>query len=182
MNAPQDKAAFKSVYKAHAGLVHFVAMRAGLAREEAEDVVQETFVRLFQKAADIRDSTRLSAWLTVTARNLAIDRLRSRRRLVPTEGEVLEGSVTQLWEGHADGPRHELEVSLIGRLLDKLATTPGGETLRQFYGEGMSTKEIAAQNGEAISTVTTRLSRLRAKFKDELKRHIEELRSHSATE
>ena len=65
---------------------------------------------------------------------------------------------------------------LEGRVADAYrALRNSEETLRQFYAEGLSTKEIARRNGEAVSTVTTRLSRLRARFKDEFRRHIENL-------
>ncbi len=172
-----DQAAFKSYYQTYVGLVHYVATRAGLGRDEAEDVAQETFVRLFQRASEIRDPAKVQAWLTVTAKNLAIDRLRAGNRVKPSGDDAVLDGGGRLWEAREGGEARELELLLVGELLDKLARTPGGETLRQFYAEGMSAKEIAAKNGEAISTVTTRLSRLRTKFKDELRRHIEDLRS-----
>jgi RNA polymerase sigma-70 factor (ECF subfamily) len=172
-----DQTAFKSYYQAYVGLVYYVATRAGLGKDEAEDVAQETFVRLFQRASEIREAAKVQAWLTVTAKNLAIDKLRAAKRFAP---ELAEGALDEdkhkLWRNRA-GDGRELELLLVGQLLDKLAQTPGGETLKQFYADGMSAKEIAAQNGEAISTVTTRLSRLRAKFKEELRRHIEDLRA-----
>lgn len=172
-----DQTAFKRYYQTYVGLVHYVATRAGLGKDEAEDVAQETFVRLFQKASEIRDPAKVQAWLTVTAKNLAIDRLRAGKKLRYEESETLERESGRLWEERAGGEGLELELVLVGELLEKLAKTPGGETLRQFYAEGMSAKEIAAKNGEAISTVTTRLSRLRTKFRDELRRHIEDLRA-----
>lgn len=172
-----DRATFKSYYQQYVGLVHFVAIKAGLAKDEAEDVAQETFTRLFQRAGEIREASKVQAWLTVTAKNLAIDRLRVQKRVKPTgEDDALDQAPSRLWEPRGGGEGRELELMLVGELLERLAKTPGGETLRQFYADGMSAKEIAAKNGEAISTVTTRLSRLRTKFRDELRRHIDDLR------
>lgn len=172
-----DRAAFRRIYTATFGLVAHVAMRTGLAREEADEVIQETFLRLHERHAEIRDAAALKGWLAVTARNLALDRLRKKtRQKTRAAGAGLEvQAVTALWD--SGGALRELEVALVRDLLDEIATEPGGETLRLFYAEGLAAKTIAARNGEAVSTVTTRLSRLRAKLSAKLKERIEELRS-----
>jgi RNA polymerase sigma-70 factor (ECF subfamily) len=171
-----DRGAFRRVYEATVGLVAYVATRAGLAREEADEVIQETFLRLHERAGEIRDAAGLKSWLAVTARNQALDRLRKRaRQRTAAAGEDLEAAaVAELWD--RGGALRELEVAVVRDLLDEIAREPGGETLRLFYADGLAAKEIAARNGEAVSTVTTRLSRLRAKLGERLRARIEELR------
>jgi RNA polymerase sigma-70 factor (ECF subfamily) len=181
--AAGDRAALKQAYDRYVALVHFIAKRHGLSHEDVDDVVQETFLKLSAKAGSIREGTRLKAWLVACARNLAIDKWRRQRSTGDQSAEAaVDGGRRPLWQD--EGPRgaHECEIELVRELLDQVAATPGGETLRQFYRDGMSAKDIAAKNGEAISTVTTRLSRLRAKFGDELKRRIETLRASRVIE
>jgi RNA polymerase sigma-70 factor (ECF subfamily) len=183
-----DPKLFRRVYQEHVALVHYVAQRAGLASSDSEDVAQEAFTRLYARLGEIRGPDKLKAWLVTCARHLAIDRLRASRRHLLTDfaepgGEALERrGPAALWQSGEEGKLgalRELELRLVGELLDRVAALPGGETLRQFYAEGLSTKEIARRNGEAVSTVTTRLSRLRARFREEFKSHIEGLRAQA---
>lgn len=172
-----DRVVFRRVYEAYVGLLRYVAGRLGLRGEEADEVVQESFLRLHQRAGEIKDAAKLKSWLVANVRNQAIDRLRTRKRhATPVGAEELENVGAPLWAAHVDA-HQELELGLVRELLERLAGTPGGETLKLFYVDGLSAKEIATRNGEAISTVTTRLSRLREKFGDELRRHVQALRN-----
>lgn len=171
-----DRAVFRRVYEAYVGLLRYVAGRLGLGGEEVDEIVQETFLRLYERAGEVQDASKLKAWLVAATRNQAIDRLRSRRRqATPAASGDLSDASAQLWVPHVDVTR-ELEIDLVRDLLGRIAGAPGGETFRLFYVEGLSAKEIAARNGEAISTVTTRLSRLRDKFGEELRQHVLALR------
>lgn len=171
-----DRAAFRRVYVAYAGLVRFVALKHALSREEADEVTQETFLKLHVRSREVRDPARIKAWLVTTVRNLAIDRLRSRQRQAPVaDPEVLEAAAETLWPEATTAAR-EAELALVRELVERIASSPGGETFRRFYVDGCSAKEIAQANGEAISTVTTRLSRMRERFREELRVKIESLR------
>lgn len=175
-----DRTAFRRIYDAYAGLLLYVVRRHGLSDEEADEVMQETFLKLHQRANDVRDPARLKAWLVSLARNLAVDRLRSKKRQAQsTSQDVLEEAHIPLWQND-DSAAREAELLLVKELVERLARAPGGETFRLFYVEGHSAKKIAAENGEAISTVTTRLSRLRDRFRTELREHIETLRNQTA--
>ena len=172
-----DREAFRRIYNAYAGLLRFVIRRHGLSHEEAEEVMQDTFLKLFERASEIHDGARLKSWLVATARHQTIDRLRAKKRHAKgVEPGVLENAHEPLWQS-SESITRESELLLVGKLVDRIAQCPGGETFRLFYVEGLSAKVIATKNGEAISTVTTRLSRLRERFRDELRLHIEALRS-----
>ncbi len=147
----------------------FRAARSVVAsNEEAEDVVQETYVRAFTRLDGFRGESRFSTWLTRIALNEALGRVRRRR---PTAGlDVLDsfaGSAsvirlpTSLAPEAADaelGRRQARE--LLERVVDELP-----EAYRTVFilrdVEEMSTEETADQLGLKPETVKTRLHRAR---------------------
>ena len=93
-----DAPAFRVLVDRHLPSVHRAARRMLSDEAEAEDVAQETMLRLWRTAAslEIGDSG-VGPWLRRVASNLAIDRLRARRRLdVTDEVPEQESRPTQL--------------------------------------------------------------------------------------
>jgi RNA polymerase sigma-70 factor (ECF subfamily) len=78
--ASRDEAALAEFYDRHSRLAYTLIMRILASPSDAEDVLQETFVRVWSRA-ETYDAVlgSPSAWLTRIARNRAIDRLRARR-------------------------------------------------------------------------------------------------------
>ena len=144
----------------HAQAVYRLAYARTGSREDAEDVTQETFLRLVRTAPEFADEDHCRAWLLRVAMNCAGDLFRSAWRRhtrpleeaeqmpAPEEGGVLE-AVLALPE------RYRAPVHL-------------------FYYEGLSTAEIAAVLGKSEGAVRTRLSRARTMLRGAL----EECESH----
>jgi RNA polymerase sigma-70 factor (ECF subfamily) len=89
--AARDPSALRAVIAHHAGPLHRVAYRMTGDAHEAEDIVQEAVLRLWDQAPALAArypgaALRLGGWLQRVVTNLAIDRLRRTRRL--TDGEV----------------------------------------------------------------------------------------------
>ena len=89
--AEGDQAAFQEVYRRTCAKLLGICLRISIDREEAEDVLQDVFVTVWQKAAQF-DSTRSSpiTWLATLARNRAIDRLRASGRRISTPLDAIE--------------------------------------------------------------------------------------------
>jgi RNA polymerase sigma-70 factor (ECF subfamily) len=77
-----DPAAFRSLIRRHDRYLYRIARSVVPDDQEAEDVVQETFVRSFTRLVDFRGDASLSTWLTRIALNEALRRHRRRRRIV----------------------------------------------------------------------------------------------------
>lgn len=71
-----DQAAFARLYQDHAQAIHSLAWRLTSDRQAAEDIVQETFLRLLRWFGGADPDRPLRPWLRQVASNLAIDRLR----------------------------------------------------------------------------------------------------------
>jgi RNA polymerase sigma-70 factor (ECF subfamily) len=74
-----EPAAFRTLASLHTGPIMSYAYRILQDRAEAEDVAQETLLRLWKDAARYEPTAKVSTWLHRIAHNLCIDRLRARR-------------------------------------------------------------------------------------------------------
>ncbi len=100
--ADGDVQAWQGVVDSYAGLLWAIARARGLGAGDAADVVQTTWLRLFENARSVRDAERLRAWLAVTARREAL-------RVLGLAGRsVLVSDDAQLEPVGADAPVDEL--------------------------------------------------------------------------
>lgn len=178
----KDKHVFKKVYDEYYALVRHVAARCGAEALNIDDVVQETFIRLYTNTEQIYHQEKLKHWLATTARNICLDQIRkrkvehkyARRTLneiqIPPQNDTLQQATFT-----TQSEIHELELTLVGALIDKVTSETEDETFSLFYCKGLSAKEIAKRQNAPLSTVTNRLSRLRKRFNKHLISHIRQL-------
>jgi RNA polymerase sigma-70 factor (ECF subfamily) len=139
--------------------------------DEADDVVQEAFVRAFRALASLKDPERFSAWLFTIARNRARSYLSSRathERAAEEAGREarLSGDTAPAANVHLE---REAELRAVREVIDGLREGPEKETVRLFYLEGtLSAREIAQRMGVGKSAVTMRLERFRARIREAL--------------
>ncbi len=168
-----DVAALDALYDRYAGVVFALVLRIVADRPVAEELLQETFLRAWQRAGLFEGSRgRVPSWLLGIAHNLAIDELRRRRRrpqaVTPRERERAERELAGLPD---PGPavaeeawsrlrRAQIEAAL-GRL------PPAQRRIIELaYFEGYSQSEIAARLGEPLGTVKTRMRLGMRKLRD----------------
>lgn len=75
-----DVPAYRELVRRHGKKLHHYAARLTKSPADAEDIVQETFLRLWQRASEYSPRARVTTWLHRIAHNLAVDRLRARGR------------------------------------------------------------------------------------------------------
>ena len=162
--ATRDEAALAEFYDRHSRLAYSVIMRILRSPSDADDVLQETFVRVWSRA-DTYDAMLGSpaTWLTRIARNRAIDRLRARRVRgnVAVEPAVQSGDAASRWEPVThDTPETLLEDHTIaGAVRTALASlTPAQRALIEAaFFEGYTHTELATRFGVPLGTVKTRI-------------------------
>lgn len=143
--------------------------------DQAQDVVQEVFIRVWQKGDEFRANASLFSWIYRITVNLAIDHLRkskSRGKLSDGEGKYSEQYLTEQESGStAAVPGSDLDRrALRGRLdasLETLSKNQKQAFVMRYYQE-MAIDEIAAIMGCKESTVRQHLFRACHKLQDEL--------------
>ncbi len=158
-----EGAAFEEIVRQQRARVYKLAYRMLRAREEAEDVTQETFVKAFEALPTLREPAALQTWLCRIAASLCLSRLRAPRyrRELPTE--------TLAWQGGGDPAREEAEFARLVR--ETMAQLPPHYRLliEACYVEGRSYKETARLTGVGVETLKTRLFRARRLLRGRLR-------------
>ena len=151
-----DKAAFALLYTQTAAKLFGVAVRIVGRREEAEEVLQESFVAVWQRAGDF-DAARGSAtgWLTTIVRHCAIDQLR-RSSARPESRPAPEDALAAMTASGAADIGAELRA--LQRCLDELDEAPRRAVLLA-YCHGLTREELAARLEVPVGTVKSWLRR-----------------------
>jgi RNA polymerase sigma-70 factor, ECF subfamily len=145
--------------------------------EEAEDIVQETFVHLWRRATryDPQKSS-VSTFLVLVTRSRAIDRLRTRQVVDRTLGQVgLEPSAT--FDTSGDGVSRVMNLERRKRVQQELATLPEEQrqVLELAFFDGLTQREIAERTRIPLGTVKTRTLLAMRKLRTVLRLEIREL-------
>ena len=126
-------------------------LRGRLGADEAEDVASEAILRAGRSTDTVPPGARRAAWLHRIARNVAIDRWRRQRRLVPLE---IAAHVTAEPDTSAD--RIDVEVAL-------KQLRPSDRRLLALVAAGTRYSEIARSEGVDVSAIRQRVARARAR-------------------
>jgi len=184
-----DRAAFDALVESYAGRVYNIALRITGSREEAQDCVQDAFVRAYSALRHFREEAAFSTWLYRVAVNVANDACR-RLKSQPMLASELAGpgpddpppDLGGLSRDHhdADGADEHL-IRAQKRQLVLAAVRSLPEHHRTVIVlcdlQGMSYEEAAQVMETRVGTVKSRLNRARLTLKERLEPHMELLRS-----
>jgi RNA polymerase sigma factor (sigma-70 family) len=152
-----EAAAFDAAYAAYRARLFGFLVRMARRRELAEDLLQETWIRLATRSASLADDTRLGAWLFTVARNLLVSHVRATRLDADLVGEQepAGGAVTPFEELAGSQAQRRLEAALA-------AMAPAyREVLLLVAVERMTPQQAAEVLGARPEAVRQRLSRAR---------------------
>ncbi len=170
--ASGDRQAFASLLNRHSRLVLNVLYRIVLSRDDAEDLCQEVFERLWVHAPQWRDDAKLTTWLYRVANNLAINfRQRVQLRYVLNDGlAAAELDAEAGDESHgAESSACSSEVADSALLL-ALASLPSNyrAVLAFRFYRDLPVKDIAEIMGLSAKAVESQLGRAKAQLKEHL--------------
>jgi len=160
----RDAGAFRTIIKTYNQRLYRIAR--GILRNdaEAEDVVQEAYVRAFANLATFRGDSSLATWLSRIVINEALGRLRKRRRTVAMP-ENPEAQIIRFPLNPSDDPERTMAQRQILALVER-ATDSLPDIYRMVFVarviEGLSMEETADLLGVRPETVKTRLHRARS--------------------
>jgi RNA polymerase sigma-70 factor (ECF subfamily) len=159
--AAGDEDAYRSVIERHLHGVHAFAHRILGNRAEAEEVSQETFLRVWRQADRYVSRAKLSTWIYRIAHNLAVDQLRRRRGLVA----VIEVDELPASE-RSELSQRELQAT-VGAALAELPERQRTALALVHY-QGMSNAEAAEVLGLGLRALESLLARGRRTLRERL--------------
>jgi RNA polymerase sigma-70 factor, ECF subfamily len=176
----RDEAAVRAILKANNRRLFRLARSILRNDSEAEDVVQEAYVRAFTHLAEFRGASSLSTWLSRIAMNEALGRLRRARPGVELdalpesahEAQIIPFPMTT---SAADDPEKSMARREIQNVIEGAIDELPGAFRLVFIArvvEGMSIEETAATFDLKPETVKTRLHRARAMLRDNIENRI----------
>ncbi len=157
----------EELYRRFSPRMYAVCLRYAGNAEEAEDILQEGFVKVFKKLDSFRREGSFEGWVRRIFVNTAIEHFRRKRYLMPvTEKE--ENTI----EGKYTGVLDELAEKDILALVQQLS--PGYRTVFNMYVvEGYTHKEIADMLGISEGTSKSQLSRAKVILQDMVRKYID---------
>ena len=166
--ALRDRAAFSALYDATSAKLFGVCLRVLNNRSEAEDALQEVYLRIWSKA----DSYAVTGhspmtWLITVARNLAIDRLR--KRGADPARESMPDEIAASTPGPEASAMATSERARMNACLDELDSEKA-DSIRSVYLEGLTYQDLATRHDVPLNTMRTWLRRSLMKLRDCLTR------------
>lgn len=169
-----DNKELEKIYNDTYRSVYWTAMSLLRDEDEAQDIVQETFVTLIDSYDTLRDKDKVAAWLKKIAANKCLDRLR-RTKTVNAEDDFFENVEAQPEDFLPDSILESAEKrKIIMNIIDNALSEDVRRTLILFYYDEMTTKEIASLLGIPQGTVLWRLNYAKKKIKKEVEKYEED--------
>jgi RNA polymerase sigma-70 factor, ECF subfamily len=165
----REEPALAAIYDRYSRLIYTIALRIVGDRESAEEVTQDVFQAVWQSAGSFQPTGNFSAWLIGIARHRAIDATRSRRHRARAREELLDDERVLSRGSADDGYADMLMLRAVVRAA--LAELPAAQrqAIELGYYGGLTHSEIAAQLGEPVGTVKSRMRMGLIKLRELLK-------------
>ncbi len=172
-----DFDAFQDLVSRYERQVYTLALRILRQREDAEDVVQDTFLSVMEHLPDFREEATFHTWLVRIATNHALNVLRKRKGTLPVSSREDAGEKglphPEFIAPWRDGPEAIAELKETRELLTKALEALEDKHLVVFLlrdVEGLSTEETARALGISDANARIRLFRARLTLREELTR------------
>ena len=175
-----DKKALSTIVSENEQMVYNTALRLLGNREDAECVLQETFLKVFQAVPNFKGNSSISTWIYRIATNYALMKLRDRKKdfsaIDDAEYKVSKTALSAFNRSVGNNPHQAMENSeLQGRMEEAIDQLP--PKFRSVFVlkdiEGMSLKEITEMTDMSLAAVKSNLHRARLFLRDKLAEYAE---------
>jgi RNA polymerase sigma-70 factor (ECF subfamily) len=172
-----DLRAFETLVERHRRRIYSLAYRMTCTHEDADDVLQETFVRAYCNLRRFDLERPFANWLYTIAANLCLDRRRRAKREQRVAWDAVEGSRLELETSETPGPDRVTENGeLREQIEDAISRLPDRqrEALVLFEVEDLKITQVAELMECSEGAVKSTLHRARRRLRDELRDYVGE--------
>lgn len=168
-----DRTALETLVKRHLKLVYSVAKSYIYDSDDAQDVVQETFIKVWKNLKKFQPEKNFSGWLVEITKNTALDFLKKRRPVPFSEFED-ESGINRLYNTITDPSPNPYENASAAGLMETFQSAlarlslPHHDIVVMHDQKDLTFREISDSNKESINTVKSRYRRAIATLKKSL--------------
>ncbi|MBR9914528.1 MAG: RNA polymerase sigma factor [Algicola sp.] len=165
--------AFSALVDNYKDLVFTLALRMLKNREEAEEVAQDTFVKIFKSLDTFKGDSKLSTWIYKVAYHSCLDRIKKNRKFM---NDIEINEFTEHQVKTIDNALERMEIKereqAIANCIDQLPSEDSF-LLTLYYFDDLSLEEISKIVGISANTIKVKLFRCRKKLATILKQQLE---------
>lgn len=168
-----ETSAFSTLVDQYKDLVFSLALRMMKNKEEAEEVAQDSFIKVYKSLSKFKGDSKFSTWIYRVAYNTCLDRLKKnqRQQQTVTIDEYTEHQVKSLDNAYDQLEKKERELAIQNCL--KLLPSEDSFLISLYYYEEQSLEEISKVIGLKPNNVKVKLFRARKKLATILKEQID---------
>jgi len=156
-----DEFAFVGIYNRYKGAVYAFCLKMLNDSEQAQDCMQDTYLRVYENRDRLLNSSAFKSWLFTIARNQCLNRIRRNNRHTGFSEE------TERTISIGDSPISRMEkneqIRFVGKYIDRLKPEYREVLILREY-QNLTYEEIAAVTRTTVSSVKSRLFKARKKF------------------
>lgn len=178
-----DYEAFEELVRRYESSVYHLALKITRSPEEAEEVLQETFLSVFENLKDFRGDSSFKTWLYRIATNFALMKLRKSQKIdslnepLNVNGDEIPKDVED-WSENPEGKYEQEELKeILKSAMDSLPEIYRTVFLLRDV-EGMSNQEVADILGLSLPAVKSRALRARLQLREVLAPYFKEVKEH----
>jgi RNA polymerase sigma-70 factor (ECF subfamily) len=176
-----NTAAFEVLFNKYQKRVYNVIYRMVGNEQDAADLTQDVFVRVYNSLHSLRTGDALLGWLRTVAVNITRDHFRKKGRTLRTDSldskvQLEDGEVEREIEDWSGNPERLLDRKDLQEAVQRAMNSLSDEhrvAVAMHHIEGMDVKDMAAQLKVPVGTVKSRLARAREELKRKLGHYVE---------
>lgn len=174
-----DEFAFVSLYNRYKGPVYAFCVKMLLNKELAQDVLQETFLRVYENRERLMNSSSFKAWLFTIARNQCLNQMRRMHTQVPLQPETERKMDVQIGETPISKLEKSERIAMVNHFLAQLKPDYREVLILREY-QNLTYEEIAAITRSTLSAVKSRLFKARRKLAENMRSTMKERQRKAA--
>lgn len=170
-----DQNAYALLVDRYQNFVFTIVLRYVKAREDAEEVAQDIFVKAYRSLSDFKGNSKFSTWLYTITTTTSISFLRKKKLEVHSldNEHVFEVADSMDSGMHANQVEQKSRVNMVNEAIQKLSPDDA-QIILLFYKAEQTLEEIAQILGKEPNTVKVQLHRARTRLKEKMEKYFHE--------
>ena len=170
-----DQQAYSILVERYQNFVFSIVLRYVKAREDAEEVAQDIFIKAYRSLADFKGTAKFSTWLYTITTTTSISFLRKKKLEIHSLDQDRVFEVADSMESHmsANQIEQKSKINMVNAAI-KMLSPEDAQVITLFYQGEQTLEEIAQILGKEPNAVKVQLHRARGRLKEKMQTHFSE--------